>query len=725
MTAYALIPLLAWLSTLFAAALILGSPARRPEARTAFLGFLAGVAAWQLLELLSLVPGLPWSDDTVARLSRSLTFAMSVLGLGLAHALVGIPRGRRFWWLAGATLVAGMLMVATPLAARGTVRTAFGVFAAERTVTWYLLFSLPPIASALVGLQLLERGRRRLPASAERRGLGVIVAGSLLSMGLVLVFNVGLLLLGLASRGPALGPSGMIFFAYAIVLATRHHRFLADGEADLARTLLASVPDGIMVTDGADRVIRINPAAATLLGRAPAEVMGAPLHALLPPEPREPERGHREVRLPGSDRVLLVTGPERPPGNAPPGRLVVLRDVTAEREAERVIQESLSRLKAEAARRTEELTQLQKAEALTQLSAGIAHHLNNQLTVVMGFATLARDALAGDARSAAELDAVLRAARRGAAMVRQLDARAGSGGGAATASDVQTIVEEAATLLRRSLPDGVILELDLPGAPVRIAADGATVHRLLVNLCANGVDAMRDQGGILRVRLDSRPAGNGSSTPACACLSVSDTGSGIRPEVLAHMYDPYFTTKAEGEGTGLGLTSVREQVGRLGGSIDVETREGEGTTFRVALPLAEASAQSPLPTPDPQPTGDLQHVLVVDDQVEVGRALARLLEALGYRVTLAGGPDEALERFAADPETFQLVITDFSMPGMTGDQLAASLHGRRPDLPILLISGYADVATRCRAAAQGIRGVLTKPVSLGRLSAAVREALSS
>ena len=262
-----------------------------------------------------------------------------------------------------------------------------------------------------------------------------------------------------------------------------------------------------------------------------------------------------------------------------------------------------------------------------------------------------------------------------------------------------------------------------------VLADPTRIHQVIMNLCTNAAHAMEGQDGVLRVRLEALDLetemieGPHVFEPGpYVVLSVSDTGSGIPPQIRERIFDPYFTTKEKGKGTGLGLAIVHGIVSGLGGGITVESRPGEGATFRVFLPrIVSRPEKDAVPEP-PLPTGS-EHILFVDDEPVLTEIGQQMLELLGYRVTTRTSAVEALELFRRDPARFDLMITDMTMPHLTGERLAKKLMEIRPDIPVILCTGYSEQVSEEQARALGIRAYVLKPLVMKDLAATIRRIL--
>jgi signal transduction histidine kinase len=389
----------------------------------------------------------------------------------------------------------------------------------------------------------------------------------------------------------------------------------------------------------------------------------------------------------------------------------------------------LDAAEAEKQRLERQLRQSQKLEAVGTLAGGIAHDFNNILGAILGYSDLARRHVATDSVVSHYLDQILQAGARARGLVERILAFSRSGLGERVPVHVQSVVEEALELLNAALPPRVRLEKKLDAGDTAVIGDPTQLHQVTMNLCTNAVQAM-EHGGSLTVALDRvavtepRVISHGSLLPRpYVRLCVNDTGPGIAPAVLDRMFDPFFTTKAVGAGTGLGLSLVHGIVTDFGGAIDVITAAGAGTTFTVWLPAAGETPRPLSETYRDLPHGRGQAVMIVDDEHPLVTLAEEMLAELGYEPAGFESGAAALEVFRADPRRFDLVLTDETMPAMSGVQLAHEIRCVRPDLPILLMSGYSAAQLTDRAHAAGVDEVLRKPLVCRDLAEALSRAL--
>jgi PAS domain S-box-containing protein len=371
------------------------------------------------------------------------------------------------------------------------------------------------------------------------------------------------------------------------------------------------------------------------------------------------------------------------------------------------------------------LAQAQKMEAIGTLAGGIAHDFNNILSAINGYVELA-GAKAADEDQRSDLEMVMSASRRAGELVQRILAFSRSSQEEARPIQPMPVVQEALKLMRASLPSTVEIRGRLLSKAVVLAEPGE-IHRIVVNLCTNAALAMERNGGVLEVELDEVDLDSGftSSHPEVAAgrfvrLSVRDNGCGMPREVQERMFEPYFTTRENGRGSGMGLAVVHGVVQRRGGTISVSSAPGQGTTMQVLLPVEQRNdAIQKSAALSPQ-TGN-ERILFVDDEPMLADLAGRSLGRLGYAVTTYTNPTDALARFEVGPQDFDILVTDLTMPKMTGEALAEAVRRRRPDLPVILCSGYSE---RVRDRKNGGKDwTVFKPVLAADLSRVIRAAL--
>jgi PAS domain S-box-containing protein len=402
-----------------------------------------------------------------------------------------------------------------------------------------------------------------------------------------------------------------------------------------------------------------------------------------------------------------------------PHIISISRDITERKRAEeerRVLEARLQRA--------------EKMEAIGTLAGGIAHDFNNILMAIIGFAELAKSEEDRANRDEC-LSQVMVACKRAKDLVNQILTFSRMQETEKQPIQLNLLIKEGIKLLRSSIPSTIEIREAIGTKPTVVIADPTQMHQVLMNLCANSAHAMRQSGGILQISLKheeigrrSDPATHGLAAGWYAKLVVSDTGQGIDQSNMDRIFDPFYTTKRQGEGTGLGLSVVYGIVKSCGGAIDVASKPGQGTMITVYLPLA-ASSDAVANHVEPEIPGGHEHVLYVDDEAMLVDLGERMLRKLGYQVTTRTSSIEALELFRSRHGDFDLVITDMTMPNMTGADLAREMLAIRPDLPIILCTGYSEIMTAERARELGIRGYVMKPMTRNDIGRAIRDALNA
>jgi PAS domain S-box-containing protein len=405
------------------------------------------------------------------------------------------------------------------------------------------------------------------------------------------------------------------------------------------------------------------------------------------------------------------------------GLLGILWDITLQKKAE------------EERRQLErQLRQAQKLESIGILAGGIAHDFNNILGTMMGYTELLMEEIPRQKPEYTYLDQVYQAGERATELVqRMLTFSRAQEQQHLTPVDLSAIIEETLKMLRAMIPTSIEIRCQLQPECRPVMADSTQMHQVLVNLCINAFHAMRDRGGRLTVALEEIGADAlphpvlETASDTFVKLTIRDTGSGMTSDIQEHIFDPFFTTKEPGEGVGLGLSVVHGIISSLGGIIHVSSQPGEGSIFEAYLPGTD-EAVSPLPSPAASESQTLERglgrILLVEDEAALGQLYDIGLTRLGYQVTLCSNGQEALDLFKTNPEQFDLVFTDQMMPHVTGAQLSRELLAIRPDIPIILTTGYSDEISEDVAKTLGIRTYLKKPVKVRILLHTIRDILA-
>ena len=375
------------------------------------------------------------------------------------------------------------------------------------------------------------------------------------------------------------------------------------------------------------------------------------------------------------------------------------------------------------------LRRTQKNEAISALTGGIAHDFNNILTAILGYTEIAMGRTQQETPIHTNLEEVLKAGYRARDLVKQLLTFSRQTDQDKKPLQISLVVKEALKMLRAALPTTIEIRQDIKNGSGKVMADPTQIHQMLVNLCTNAARSMHEKGGILEVilsdiELDSRftDQHQGLKPGPYVKLTVSDTGHGISRSTIQKIIDPDFTSKAGEKGSGIGLTVVHGIVKTHGGTLTVYSEHNRGTTFNIFLPRIVEEGSQDIDLSTSLPRGN-ERVLFVDDEHVLADLGEHMLKPLGYTVTTKTNSIEALEIFKAQPQSFDLVVTDMTMPCMTGLELAGKLLQIRADIPIILCSGFSEMATPDKARATGIREFVMKPVDLSEMAKIVRRVL--
>ncbi len=502
------------------------------------------------------------------------------------------------------------------------------------------------------------------------------------------------------------------------------------------RAAVESSPSGLLMMDARGLIVLVNREVERLFGYPREELLGKPVEVIVPERLRAEHSGHRgdfladpRMRAMGSGRELSGRRKDGTEVRVEIGLTPVATDEGLFVLAS--IVDITFRMAAEAERRRleDELRQAQKLEALGTLAGGIAHDFNNILFGIVGYAELVGKDLRTP-QGEADLAELLKAAARGRELIERIMVFSRRETTVRHAIAMGPTVAEAAKLLRAILPATIEVSVRVDEAAPRILGDATSIHQVLMNLGTNAAHAM-PEGGVIEIALESQYLRDsvarshpGLHEGPYALLTVRDTGSGMPREVLQRAFEPFFTTKGKGVGTGLGLSMVHSIVKAHEGAVELTSVPGMGTTvtcFFPALGLTPAEERAAAGEP---PLGEGERVLLVEDELSLASMNARRLAELGYQVTAETDPELALERVRAHPDGFDLVITDYLMPRLLGVDLAREIRAVRPDLPVMLLTGFIENLSAEAIGAACVRRVLKKPVTLRELAVAVREVLA-
>ncbi|MBU8849910.1 MAG: response regulator [Desulfobacterales bacterium] len=397
----------------------------------------------------------------------------------------------------------------------------------------------------------------------------------------------------------------------------------------------------------------------------------------------------------------------------------------------RTIRYAIERQKSieEKAELESKLRQSYKMEAIGTLAGGIAHDFNNILFPVLGHTEMLLQDIPEDSPTHDSLKKIYSGAIRAKELVKQILTFSRQDNSELKLMKMQPIIKEVLKLIRSTIPTTIDIKSDIQTNCDVIKADPTQIHQIIMNLATNAYHAMEEAGGELKVSLKEVKIGkfdliNPNMDPGVYnCLTIADTGMGMDKDLTEKIFDPFFTTKAIGKGTGMGLSVVHGIVTAMKGVIQVYSEPEKGSEFRVYFPVVQSFFEEQ----NPQTKGKIhigtEQILLVDDEEGIVLMEKQMLERLGYQVTSRTSSIEALEAFRANPDKFDLVITDMAMPNMSGDKLSIELVKIRPDIPILLSTGFSEIMSKEKAESIGIKGFLMKPIVMRSLSRKIREVL--
>lgn len=513
-------------------------------------------------------------------------------------------------------------------------------------------------------------------------------------------------------------------------------RKLAEGRLRRTQYAVDHATDGIFVIGHDGYFLDVNESACRRLGYTKQELLTKSVMDIDPDFPQETWNAFWE-EFKQTKLLRLETRHRGKSGEVYPVEVVAnyilhegeeldyafVRDITERKESEAALQAF-----------QDQIRQMQKMEAIGELASGIAHDFNNILTAIMGNAQLACKKVSSDHPLQPNLIRILEASDRASLLVQQILTFSHQQALSLTVMALSPVVNEALELLRATFPAGVELTATFDAATPQVLADATQIHQVVMNLCTNAWHALKKQSGdivvdLAAVRLTQPVHSLFSTLPPghYACLSVRDTGCGMDSETVARIFEPFYTTKPVGQGTGLGLSLVHGIVRGHEGAIVVDSYLGKGTTVSVYFPAAEARAYAgePVKVSSLKTQGRLRHLLYLDDEAMLVELVRAWFEPRGYRVTGCMLAAEALDAVRADPTGFDVVVTDYNMPGMSGLQLAQALARIRANLPVVLVSGHLSPTAQAASLATNIKAMVSKTIMWQQLEGVINRLLNT
>lgn len=487
------------------------------------------------------------------------------------------------------------------------------------------------------------------------------------------------------------------------------------------RLLIENANDAIFILQ--DGLIQfVNQKASDIMGYAREELLSKPFIELVHPDDRKETFARYERRIAGEeipanqsfsvlhksgDVLWIQNSAVRIKWNGRDAVLSFARDLTREKKIEDMMNHA------------------HRLSAVGNIAGGIAHDFNNMLSPILGYAEIMAQDLEHDAENRERANQIITAAMRGRELIQQILTFSRHKAFELKAVDVAAVARETVKLNRAILPKHIVIEDHVDPDCGAVMADSTQLHQVMMNIITNAQQAMMDDGGTIRISVQQADHFRLADDPDQAYIrfKVEDTGDGMDPETLEKIFDPYFTTKAQG--SGLGLPIAMAIIKGMDGYIDVTSRKGSGTRVDIHMPACSDAVENYEPEIAPDPSAPVNgNVMLIDDEPEILRVYGQILERIGYRVERFNDPEPALEAFEKAPGDWDLVITDMSMPGISGETVARAVLKDRPGLPVILCTGYTDAISQEEAAHIGIRALLTKPVAMKSLVTAVQSAVS-
>ena len=379
-----------------------------------------------------------------------------------------------------------------------------------------------------------------------------------------------------------------------------------------------------------------------------------------------------------------------------------------------------------------QLQQVMKLQAIGTLAGGIAHDFNNILFPIIGYTELTLEEVPDDSQAEQNLREVLKATNRAKELVQQILTFSRRSSQERKPLRIQPLISEALQLLRAAIPSSIEIKDRVEEACGQIRGDPSQIHQVIMNLCTNAYHAMQESGGTMEIELREVDINYEKTVERAGMkmgrhleLTVRDSGHGMQPEVLERIFEPYYTTKEPGKGSGLGLSVIHGVVRNHGGDICVSSRPGKGSTFTVYLPIIDGIEVETEKGATVAARKGNERILLIDDDKQIIAVAQQILEGLGYQITAKTDGREALEEFAALPDNFDLVITDMTMPKINGDQLARKIMDIKPDIPVILCTGFNETITEEKALAMGVAKFIMKPLVKDELANMIRSVLDT
>lgn len=727
-------PIITFLLIQFVGAYVFAQHNRSRINRT-FLIFTYNSAAWIGCELLFCFPLLNGWETEFWRFSSFFWIFIGFWYLEFANAIAGKKRGIVSYIGIATASLGYIFTISTDLVISGTQLYQWGI-APICNPTYHLIISANTALFTLIGMGVLYKKRRSTNNETLIKTIELMLYGTVVGATTIGIVNVIVPDVMNMVAFPRYGASAMGVFMILVFYAIMKYQFLSISPHEVAEEIYEDVSVGIILLDADGIVMRANRKALDLLGKM---TLGTQATQMFWGQDAQGEFAGKEVdyNIKGQLRSFTLCSSKVIRNDQDLGTILMVQDVTDQKVAERVLRKSKDELEKEVAKRTRQLRQAQRMETIGTLAGGIAHDFNNSLAVILGFSKAALMDLPKENPVCQDIKEVILAASRGEDMVNQIMTLARKENSADfRLTNINTLVGDTITLLKVSTPKHITVRLLTSVSLPNVNCSPTQLHQVITNLYTNACQAMKNsEVGSITIELDNinidDPIDNETQELQAGSylrLRFKDTGEGIAPKNLLQIFDPFFTTKARDEGTGLGLSSTQVIIHNHEGEIFVESVAGQGTLFTIYLPqdklVQRRSSVPPPPLADGVGAVWNERILWVDDKPQILRMGKRMLSLLGYRITTAQGGFEALSIFEKNPSRFKLVITDYSMPEISGTELAVKFRKIMPDIPIILVSGYGEAVSEEELKAGRITGFLKKPLDAKELGKTIRGILN-
>ncbi len=705
------------------------------------------IERWSLLER-KLLPSYVWNADPLTfwreRILFVICFTAALLGPIALVPSTALAIHERLWGVCILDIVSYLMVVALLFARNLPLRLRTGTACLVLyTLGIWILFALGPSGAGyiwLFGASVIVGSFMGLHASVFALILNALVLAAVavfiyygspewtahvqnpLQKWAVMAVNF-LLINSVVTITTALMLNGL-----RTALVKEQNTSVSLQESEIRYQLLAeNTYDVIWLMDMELMFTYVNPAIRTIMGYDPMEWIGSRLSDYCRESCTVKIQSHLDRLLQkntGKEKSIVEVNMKNRDGNDV--TLEVSQSLIFDHSSRPVAIQGVARDVTERKLFEARLRQAQKMEAVGTLAGGIAHDFNNILFPVMGMAELLLQDVPKHSVAYENAKEILIAGRRGTDLVRQILAFSRRSEHKKGVVRLQPLLDEVLRLARSTIPTNIEINRRIDDHCGPVLANPTQVHQIVMNLLTNAYHAVEKTGGNIWVYLRAVLVGanelpDSSLRPGrCALLTISDTGCGIKPEVMSKIFEPYFTTKEQGKGTGLGLAVAYGIVKEYGGDIKVYSELGQGTSFNIYLPLSDESPETAEEEKHEQFEVGNERILLVDDEEVIVSLETQMLERLGYIVTPHSNSLDALEDFKISPESFDLVITDMSMPNMTGAQFAKKIISIRPDVPVIICSGYSEAINHEKADEMGISGFLMKPIIISEMAKTVR-----